>query len=194
MAPGGDVGRWRWRDRRTLAAIVVALVLGIGVAVIAGLVAGSDVVTGVSIRHDVPSTFTLADGFDAVLGPQLGGMAALVAGIATIATLRFGLLETARSGGWTRRRALIVGSVAAFAMVGPWFALGWKMVTILHATSHPLSAAPVEPLAEAVPWVERFSTFDPLPALGGMVAVFLVVAVLGSLFRWPSSEPRSPAP
>ncbi|MGZ8501959.1 MAG: hypothetical protein ACXWW6_03805 [Candidatus Limnocylindrales bacterium] len=107
--------RWRWRDLRTVVAIVAAVATGVGL--------------GIANRRSL-----------------------------------------------TRRRALVVGGTGT-VVIGPWFLIGLPIVMIHYAVSgHP-----------GPPYV-RLYFYEPVPALIGMVAAFVAVAILGSLFRRPSNR------
>ena len=173
-----DVDRWRWRDRRTVVALVAAVAAGVGLGVVAGLLYGMDFV-------QAASTMEVVDGFDVARAFQVGGVAALVTGFAALGVLRWGLLGIADRRSHTRRRACTVGGIGAMLMVIPWFFIGLPIVTVRYTVSGHPESFPGELATRAPSTVQHFSFFEAVPALIGMIAIFVAVAFLGSVFRRP---------
>lgn len=177
-----DVKRWRWSDRRTVVALVAGVLAGAGAGIVAGAAAGSEIVpVGLAPYMSIE----IVHRFDPLRASQVGVVTALLVGLAAIATLRLGFLEVVDRRDWTRRRALIVGVIAVVGMVGAWVLLGLKFVKIAYTTSHPVPQFPSDAVAFAPPLSASFYVFDAVPALIGMVAIFVAVAFLGSVFRRP---------
>jgi hypothetical protein len=174
-----ETDRWRWRDRRTVVALVAAVAAGAGLGIVAGLMYGMDFVQDAS-------TMEVVDGFDVARAFQVGGVAALVTGFAALGVLRWGLLGIADRRSLTRRRACTVGGIGAILMVVPWFFIGLPIVTVSYSVSGHPESFPGELATRAPSTVQHFYFFEAVPALIGMIAIFVAVAFLGSVFRRPT--------
>ena len=151
-----------------------------------GSAPGTDVVVAPASGPSIGagSTVAIVQGFDAFAALQVGGVTALLAGLTALGALRLGLVEPVDRRSLTRRRALVVGLVGAVGMLAPWLLIGVQGISGLpRHERHPGPPFAAELSTAALPPIERFYVFDAVPALVGMVAIFGVVAIVGSAFR-----------